>query len=236
MKVDPANHAQANRSAKARAASVGPSFARLIEAGAGAAQITAKRALGFGEAGVLGLHAAVAEATPTVHVLPSSRLNTPTSPALQNCDSGSMRSGAEQFTGQREQTSARAKPAVFRGSGLVETRAVAGPAGDAAMAAIAAVPTEDTSRTSNPSTRSSELSAAPSARKNLKLDLPSGRAVRFRLLESHDGFIAVVTSLDFATDEAGELLSLSETIGREFGVTVRKIVTRLSAANPRGNP
>ena len=56
--------------------------------------------------------------------------------------------------------------------------------------------------------------------------LASGRFVRFQLVDDKDGAVMVLANLPFTEQELHELAGVSQAVGREFGVTVHRIVIR----------
>ena len=224
MKIGQANSVGATREGVARPGASRPGFAELIEAGGHAANITAKRALGFGETGILGVHNAVPDCQ-TVHSPPST--------------SGPITGRPLQLPGgvgrvQPQTTAPELRATDLQPLDPVEAATVLSGEENFDLA-TPTVPKSVSSRIpaaslndldSMDGVQAHSVCSAAMRTDRRSVALASGRFVRFQLVDDKDGAVMVLANLPFTEQELHELAGVSQAVGREFGVTVHRIVIR----------
>lgn len=224
MKIEQAISVGSTREGVARPGASRPGFAELIEAGGHAANITANRALGFAETGILGVHNAVSDCQ-----------TGPSSPSTSSPIGGRplQRAGDVGYA-QPQAATPGLQANDLKPLDPVEAATVI--SGEENFAS--ATPTTPKSVSSHiPGAFLSDLDPmegihAHSARSaamrtdSRSVALASGRFVRFQLVDERDGAVMILANLPFTEQELHELVGVSQAVGREFGVTVDRIVIR----------
>lgn len=233
MKIGEAISARSTRSEVARPGASHPGFAELIEAGGRAANIVANRALGFAETGILGVHNAVSDCQ-TVHSPPST--------------SGPIAGRPLQLPGGVGHVQPQAGPPGLQATDLQpldpveaatvlsreENFASAMPTGSESVSGrIHGASLNDRDPMEGVHAHSARSAAIRTDFRSVAL--ASGRFVRFQLVEENDGAVMVIANLPFTEQEWHELAGVSQAVGREFGVTVHRIVIRGINKQPGSN-
>ncbi len=224
MKIDEAISARSTRSEVARPGASHRGFAELIEAGGRAANIVANRALGFAETGILGVHNAVSDCQ-TVHSPPSTSGPIAGRPLQLPGGVGHVQPQTTplglQITDHQpldpvEATTMPRDGKNFGSATPTVTGSVSGQSPEISTNDFASGEAVEVHSNRPPAMRTDSRSVA----------LASGRFVRFQLVDDKDGAVMVLANLPFTEQELHELAGVSQAVGREFGVTVHRIVIR----------
>ena len=224
MKIGAAISLGSTRSEVARPGASRPGFAELIEAGGHAANIVANRALGFAETGILGVHNAVSDCQ-TVHSPPSTSSPIAGRPLQLPGGVGHVQPQTTplglQITDHQpldpvEAATVPGGEENFDSATSTVSKSVSGP--------IPVAPSNDFDSSEAVQAHSTRSTAMRTDSRSVKL--ASGRFIRFQLVEENDGAVMVIANLRFTEQEKRELFGISQAVGREFGVTVHRIVIR----------
>lgn len=215
--VSPGSSAQSRSPARPRDSS--PGFARLIEQGLSSKQVLSRRALSFGEAGLLGIRIAVEESEakgPRHSDLPVARIGS--NPAISFEQSKPMPALAEQQQIKRHAAASLPQhcPGAPAGTDPGEVSQCSAMIEAAAVAFAAEASTEP-----------AQTSSAPLRRPSGGM-VQSGRAgaPALRLIETDQGTLVMVSApVDDKLDE-GILTRLARATARNFGARIRQVILR----------